>query len=355
MGNPFLKSKGILVGKLEGTPGTAETLASSDFDVRIRNPEIVPNWPVDDEAQRFATGGHDEDESIPGAPSVTINFHIKLAWAGDVTTEPKWWKIAKACGLKEKAYTTTGIALQDHRDYDNKTMTWEYYAIQQGPSPTAHRFRFAGSIGNMVLGADGLGNPWLANCSFQAKIVDFDDVATGSILALTSPDTTLAEKLLSNTFTIGGVSQRVTNFQLDLGNQINPVINQGDSTGYDYFGITALCEVNQFNFDTAMKMPYIIEVIPNKYPRYIEHSQRNDFLSCTIDPHSQLHLMDDIHPEWLHIVHLVKKFLKNNALHIYNLARQNHAHVLALDIECRPTINLLQALDYEVSSDPNAN
>lgn len=238
MANPFLQNLRILVGKLEDAPGTPETLDDVDFDVRIRAPELTPVIEPDDEAQKYATGDHGEDESIMGAQSANINFHTKMAWGGDVETQPKWWKFMQSCGAVVTDYPTTGMSLEPQKANDNKTMTIEVYDIQQGATPAAYRYRFAGCMGNATLGCEGIGMPWIVNYSFTGKLVDFDDVTNPNILALTSPDTTVAERLLNNPVTIGGVTQKISSFELDLGNQISPVINQAQTTGYDYFAIS---------------------------------------------------------------------------------------------------------------------
>lgn len=238
MASPFSQNLRIAVMKLEGTPGTAETLVDADYDVRIRNPEIGMAVPPDNEASKFATGDHGEDEAIMGAQSGTVAFNVKMAWGGSVTAEPAWWKLAKACGAKEKAYTTTGIALQPQKAYDNKTITIGVFDIQMGDTPAAVLTVYSGCIGTMIMGAGGIGQPWNAAFTFTGKLADPIDVINANILALTSPDTTVAERLLSNTMTIGAVGQRISSFSLDSGNTIAPLINQGEATGYEYFGIT---------------------------------------------------------------------------------------------------------------------
>jgi hypothetical protein len=42
-----------------------------------------------------------------------------------------------------------------------------------------------------------------------------------------------------NTVTIDSVAQKVSQFQLDFGNEVNPVLDQSDSTGYSHYAITA--------------------------------------------------------------------------------------------------------------------
>ena len=224
--------------KIETTAGTAETLADADFDVRMRDISITPIMEPDDESSKFATGDHGEDAAIMGAQSATISMRTKVAWAGAVGTQPKWWKLMHGCGCKPSAYGVVGYALHPLKEYDSKTITIEVYALQKGAaSPVAVKFIFAGCMGNAVINADGIGSVLNATFTFTGKFVDVVDVAYADLLELTSPDTTLAEKLLSTTVTAGGVTQRISSFSLDLGNEITPLIAQAQATGYSFFNI----------------------------------------------------------------------------------------------------------------------
>lgn len=230
----------FLVGKLETTPGTMETLTAADFDVRVRDPEITPIIEPDDEASKFANGNHGEDEVVMGAQSATIAFNVRMADAGDDTTEPAWWKYANGCGAKKITYGGTGIALQPRKEYDTKTMTiWVYDIELGGATPAGKIYKFAGCAGNCQMGPDGNGKPWVANFSFTGKLSEIVDVANASIPEMYGIDTSHPEKALNNFIIIGGVTGAVTTWQLDAGNEVTPLPNQGDVTGYDYFQITA--------------------------------------------------------------------------------------------------------------------
>lgn len=260
MGDNFSQTLRIAVAKLESVAGTAETLASADFDVAIRNPEVTVAIPPDDENSKFATGDHGEDSAIMGTQSGTINFTIRLCKGASAATEPKWSKFIKACGLKEKAYTTTGIGYQPVKEYDDKTITIAVYDIQQGgATPSALCYKFGGCMGNLQIGAAGIGAPWLGTFSFTGKLVSVTDVAYASIPVLTSPDTNLAEKMLSNTLTLGAVAQCATSFSLDLGNAINPKYCQSQATGILYYSISE--RRPRFSFNPLSKLVATEDII----------------------------------------------------------------------------------------------
>ena len=240
MSEYYNKNLRILVGKLETTPGTMETLTNSDFDVRVRNPEVSLAIEVDDEASKYANGYHTEDEVVMGTQQGQITFDIRMTCAGTVTSEPKWWKFAKGCGLKSRTWTTNGIGLNPRKEYDESTMTIWVYDIQRGASPSAVCYKFAGCMGNMTIGAEGVGKPWIANFTFTGKVYDVDmNVSNADILELFNPDTTCSDKMLKDTIMVGDTTENCSSFMLDLGNDIQGQVNQADDSGFDYFAITA--------------------------------------------------------------------------------------------------------------------
>lgn len=242
----------ILVGKLEGTPGTMETLTSADFDVRIRNPEFSPTIEIDDEASKYANGNHSEDEVITGAQSAQVTFSVRMGWGGTATTEPDYWKFLNACGLQKVVYGSAGIALQPLRAYDCKSITlWIYDIATCGASPAAVCYKIAGAMGTATIGCEGIGKPWMANMTFTGKLVDIVDVANADIPTLLGPDTTHPEKFLSTSATILGKTQQISKFQLDLGNEVSPLIDQSESTGYAAYQITK--RAPRFSCDPLIK------------------------------------------------------------------------------------------------------
>lgn len=237
----LLKNTEVLGFKLESTAGTAETIADADFNVRVRNIEFSPSVAMDDENSKFATGDHGEDESIPGSQTATISFSVRCSWHGTTpATAPNWWKMVQACGGVTQSYTTAGIAIYPGAAADKTTATIEYMVQRRGATPTAVSYKMKGCMGNCVLTCEGVGMPWMANFTFTGSLASVSDIANANILALTSPSTVVAEKGLDNPVTILGVaSQKVSSWSLDFGNDIQPVLDQSDSTGVAYHAIAA--------------------------------------------------------------------------------------------------------------------
>jgi len=238
----------ILAADLESNQAGIADPSADAFNVRVREPMITPIIEVDDEASKYATGDHGEDESIMGAQSATIEFSVKMS-SCEVTTDnkhPAWWKFAQACGCAVKNYENDGgviigYALQPLKSKDVATMTIFVYDIPRTGSKIA-RYKFTGCMGNMTIGAEGVGKPWTANFSFTGKLAEVKDVTDTPELKIT--DKTVAEKMLNYELNFHGLgldtdkSQKISTFMLDAGNEISPLIDQADHTGYAYYAIT---------------------------------------------------------------------------------------------------------------------
>jgi hypothetical protein len=232
----------IVIGKLEVTAGTAETLTAADFNTRCFAPEVSPIFEVDDEGAKFATGDHGETTSIIGAQSGTISFTEKLAWGGAVTTIPNWFKWFNACGYETQTYTSTGIGLWPKKSCDCQSMTMWVIDIDRCYNPKGLAYKFAGCVGTVEFGCDGIGKPISAKFTFTGKLTEIADLSKQDLEALnvlTSPDTELPDKLLNTTLTFGATSFKISSYKLTAGNAVTPIINQADVTGYDTYGISA--------------------------------------------------------------------------------------------------------------------
>jgi hypothetical protein len=158
---------------------------------------------------------------------------------------PTWGKFAVGMGMLPKKYTTTGMGLVGGLNAaDDITMTLGVCFVQGGGNPAGQMFLFSGCKGDGDISADGLGKPWVLKGNFTGKFLSETDLTNSQIYQLTTPETALPEKMLSNlvnTTPVGSanaVPLRVTKFSLAFGNKVGQVPNQEDPTGIAYFMIT---------------------------------------------------------------------------------------------------------------------
>jgi hypothetical protein len=238
-------------------PGHEMKLTSADFNCRLRGISCTPKWDEDDANSKFATGDHGEDESIAGARQGEISFAEKIAVPNpaDLSTQPVWEKFMRGMGCEVVVYATHGREYFPMQSADNTTMTlWHIYK-ENAAQPRGLALCFSGCKGSGDKGAAGIGKPYMMNFKFTGKYTRTLDLTTAQILVLTAPETALPEKMLSNNVGINFGSANnlyISQFKLDFGNEVQPLINQGDLTGYDYFGIVT--RKPRFTCDPIMKL-----------------------------------------------------------------------------------------------------
>lgn len=227
-----------MVIKAETTPGTAETLAGSDFDIRFRNIAFTPNIAMDNENAKYMQGNHAEDNAISGVRSGTITCSVNCAFTTGAT-EPNWWKASKACGQGSITYDTDYTGLVPRALHDDTTYTIGIYDVEAGESsPVTTLYTFAGCVGNVVYTVDSIGAPLVANYTFQGKFVSASDTSALTIASTTQ--TFLASNSLGATVELNSVAEsKISQWQLDIGNEINPIYCVGEATGILHYTITA--------------------------------------------------------------------------------------------------------------------
>jgi hypothetical protein len=241
------------------TPGHEMVLTSADFNCRLRGISLTPKWDEDDANSKFATGDHGEDQSIAGARTGEISFSEKIAVPNysDLSAMPVYAKFLRGLGMEIVLYPTHGIEFMPMASADNTTMTLWFIYKENAALPRATAFCFAGCKGTGDISAAGIGKPYMIMGKFSGKYTRTTDLTNAQILVLTAPETTLPEKMLSNNVAISFSGVTATNlyisqFKLDLGNEVTGLINQGDSTGYDYFSVVT--RKPRFTVDPIMKL-----------------------------------------------------------------------------------------------------
>lgn len=229
------------------TPGHEMALVNADFNCRLRGLSLTPKWDEDDANSKYATGDHGEDESISGARSGEISFSDKIAVPDvtDLSKMPVYAKFLRGMGMEivkhvDPCLAGLGLEFLPMASADNTAMTiWHIYK-ENAAMPRGLAFCFSGCKGTGDIGAAGIGKPYLLNGKFSGKYTRTVDLTNAQILELTAPETTLPEKMLSNLVNINFGSANelfISTWKLDFGNEVQPLINQAEATGYDYFGI----------------------------------------------------------------------------------------------------------------------
>lgn len=98
---PFNTVKAIAAFKNEATPGTAETVAAADHNLRIRDIELTTE--IASYLLEYASGDHSVAGAVMGMSSGGINFTIDLKAGSAAGICPKWMKAAMFTGHRQEA------------------------------------------------------------------------------------------------------------------------------------------------------------------------------------------------------------------------------------------------------------
>lgn len=290
----FNSESRLLLGKRESVAGVAETLASSDGDVRVRTVELSTlEVEFDDLSSKYLTGDHTHDEAIAGIARGTIDFSIKMAMgemtfatSGAVTSTPKlpYKKYLESAGLSVSAVPSTSYGsdagywlLTPEKEADELTSTIALYDIETGSNNKGIEYKLAGCVGSFQLNVDGTGKPFMGQFSMQGKVSDVSSVAHGNLPTFDDDNvlSTIADPMLNTIIRITKVnndgsailgetpySMCVNKFGIDGGITVAEIQCQSDQYGIDHNVITArdpritlspmLVSIDDFDFFSAM-------------------------------------------------------------------------------------------------------
>lgn len=224
----FIAAKRIAAMALESTSGTAATVANSDFNIHLRGITFDPE--VEMFVRDFASGRHSQQSAIPGKRKASFEVIHDLRCGAAAGTAPLARKLFLSAGATETIVSSTSVAytpLATKDEGDSVTSTWK---IMETPtSGNALIYTIKGAMANGIIGLDELGNPLYLKCMYTGAFVS---IADGTLLTLTSPDTSVPVGSLAATITHASTAQKIGKFELDFGNDIQMDYDPSDSTGY---------------------------------------------------------------------------------------------------------------------------
>lgn len=214
----FLESRRIIGFKIEGTPYTAETLTSSDFDVPAYNIQYTPDIAM--KARKIARGNFQREVAVAGKRKFSCSFDIDAQYGASAATPPTYWKCERACGQLQTTYTTVGVGLACNSDYSNVPATIWILEKEEGTSPDYLLIRAKGCMGNRKIVIDTVGAPAKHSYEFQGALVSIERVANASAPIPTGFNTTIPDAVMGVTISIYGEVQTIDKLTIDLGNTV---------------------------------------------------------------------------------------------------------------------------------------
>jgi len=214
----FLVPRRTIGCKVEGTPYTKETLAATDYNVSAYNINYSPEIAM--YARKIARGGFGAESSIAGKRSITISFSVDIQEGATPSTAPTYFKCLQGCGMKQTAYSTTGIGLSLDSDYSNVPMTFEIVEKDEGTTPNQVVVTATGCMGNARIIVNSIGEPCKIEFEFKGML---DSIAQRLFASIMTPTGFMANEpdaVMSVTITAFGDVQTLNKVTIDLSNDV---------------------------------------------------------------------------------------------------------------------------------------
>jgi hypothetical protein len=204
--------------KIESSPYTAPQadLEQADFDLLVEN--IAYSTEIQSTKLKYCNGDMSAFAAIMGKQEVTVSFRIWLTQGATAATAPKWFKVARACGCLQTAYTTTGIGLTLDSNYTAVPAYIEIHEVSDTTTPIPLVIQIRGCMGNMKIILDSTGIPVAADCEFKGVLQGIEDRA--AITKPTGYDTVKPAAFMNTTITAFGEALDCDKFTIDFKNKV---------------------------------------------------------------------------------------------------------------------------------------
>lgn len=210
----------ILAVKTEGTPGSAETLATADANVLARNLTFTPL--ISSFERETRRGTYSVFPNVNGSQMATITFDLDLYGTDGSGTAAGFDSLMKACRFTSTDPGTMRI-LTAASSPAPCTIGWYVNGV---------RHQMYGALGNVVMNWTA-GQPGVASFTMTGVLSAYSDQ---TILVATFPTSSDAPPpFLSAGFSLGGLSSSeaiLSSVVIDMGNDVQMRADANNATGY---------------------------------------------------------------------------------------------------------------------------
>jgi hypothetical protein len=204
----ILKERGMIAVELEAVKGTAETPDAADAGIEVFDPEVDEDIPI---ARRNSVeASFDKRPGISGNQMRTVTFRVPMKGSGVAGTVTEITKLLQACGLTETVNIGVDVLYDpESDDAVNQSATIDVYQDKL-------RKRTHGCMGNVKF----------VIAQNEVPVMEFTYIglynAASDVPLLTgiSYGTVSPPNPVGMTCTWAGFTFRLTNFSLDLGNDV---------------------------------------------------------------------------------------------------------------------------------------
>lgn len=153
-------------------------------------------------------------ETIPTGIRAVLTFSVEMVGSGTVGTPPAWGPLLRACAAAQVVTANTSV------DYTPVTEGHEWVDLHFYIGPSRHIL--LGARGNAVLTTNAQGIPVIRYTLTGLFVMPADQARPAGVSYASFQGPQVATKANTPVFTIGGANFVMRNFELNLGNQVEP-------------------------------------------------------------------------------------------------------------------------------------
>jgi hypothetical protein len=219
MARPYRTKEAQIAGKVEATPGTAETLTGTEMFI-AQNVKVTPKFA--DTQNEGLTGVLSNEPGVSGMQTGEISFDVVLKGSGVAGTAPEWRVPIMSCGFSETI--VGGVSVTYKPAAPESYFTYGLMLPGLGAAGEDMLFRLAGCQANGKLSCK-TGGLFILSVTAQGVWVDPTDT---SVLTPPTWQTSVPYAFLAPAMTFQGVAALAfETLEIDFGNdvQIRPNAN----------------------------------------------------------------------------------------------------------------------------------
>lgn len=201
----LLERKTQVAVEVEGTEGTAETLAAADAILHM-NPSFKPDTPMNDRPVASATMSR--FASVPGKRSMVMEWDVELKGSGTAGTPPEFSDALQACGFDETIVAATSVTYTPLSD--------AVPSVAVGMYMDGLRALMWGARGNVSLSVSAGG---FAMLHFRFVGADFT-ITDVAMLSGVSYQSTKPPVFLDASFSISSYAAKIQALGFDMNNEL---------------------------------------------------------------------------------------------------------------------------------------
>lgn len=202
---PLIEKRAQLAAKVEGTEGTAETLAAADA---VLSGAIKYDPEIEVEDLNLVSSSLSPFPGVAGGRQAKMSFECPLKGSGTAGTAPEIGKLIKACGYTETVVASTSVTYTPASS-GAPSLTMAKYV-------DGKRYLMAGARGNFEIELKA-GKPGKIKFDFVGTAIADTDTA---LLTAISYQTSLVQPFQNASFTIDSYAAIIESLVIESGNKI---------------------------------------------------------------------------------------------------------------------------------------